>query len=408
MSNVQAGDGKMQIPVVSLHTLQISGGQAFILQKVLSNARRKNVNNFPAKSPQPVITLHFAMPEFTQRPCLLGLEVPGLIPSGTIGIFPERGNCSFGHHGLAIPASATNVTLAQVGAKQVLDDTPPARSGALCEEAHADDDNININININNGNVSLVTIEQLEAGNYSLSPTLWSPWNPLDISTFTMIGAPASPPLTSLMSLSSLAPTIVTGQKLQLTGLPETSLPSKGVESKELEERGHAIDLNQHLGLILNQMEMYSTSLTASRNRANCANSFLFEHNNLNSDDSRVTVSLMDDKVTIANAEEDTNINALVNELLWNYSELPLDEELIEDLPSGDYSVNTLTGDKDSLSLMEDSGIDSDPKQNHPQEDEKLFPGSDSSCSSTSVATPQRTNVKQLHKKLGMVCSKML
>nr|CAD7608199.1 unnamed protein product [Timema genevievae] len=49
---------------------------------------------------------------------------------------------------------------------------------------------------------------------------------------------------------------------------------------------------------------------------------------------------------------------------------------------------------------MEDSGIDSDPKQNHPQEDEKLFPGSDSSCSSTSVATPQRTNVKQLHKKL--------
>nr|CAD7454761.1 unnamed protein product [Timema tahoe] len=315
MSNVQAGDGKMQIPVVSLHTLQISGGQAFILQKVLSNARRKNGNNFPAKIPQPVITLHFAMPEFTQ----------------------------------AIPASATNVTLAQVGAKQVLDDTPPARSGALCEEAHADDDNINININ--NGNVSLVTIEQLEAGNYSLSPTLWSPWNPLDISAFTMIGAPASPPLTSLMSLSSLAPTIVTGQKLQLTGLPETSLPSKGVESKELEERGHAIDLNQHLGLILNQMEMYSTSLTASRNRANCANSFLFEHNNLNSDDSRVTVSLMDDKVTIANAEEDTNINALVNELLWNYSELPLDEELIEDLPSGDYSVNTLTGDKGHLAL---------------------------------------------------------
>nr|CAD7262826.1 unnamed protein product [Timema shepardi] len=52
---------------------------------------------------------------------------------------------------------------------------------------------------------------------------------------------------------------------------------------------------------------------------------------------------------------------------------------------------------------MEDSGIDSDPKQNHPQEDEKLFPGSDSSCSSTSAATPQRTNTKQLHKKLGSV-----
>nr|CAD7197769.1 unnamed protein product [Timema douglasi] len=307
MDNVQAGDGKTQIPV-SLHTLQISGGQAFILQQVLSRARHKNGNNLPAKSPQPVITLHFAMPEFTQ----------------------------------ATSASAINVTLAQAGAKQILDNTSSTRSGVLCEEAHADGDNININ----SGNVSLVTIGQHEAGNYSFPPTLWSPWHPLDISTFTMIGAPASRPLNSLMSLSSLAPTIITGQK-QLTGLPETLYP--GVESRELEERGHSIDLNQHLGLILNQMEMYSTSLTANRNRSNCANSILLK-NNLYADDSRVNVSSMDDKMTIANAEEDTNINTLVDELLWRYSELPIDE-LIKELPSDDYSVNTLTEDKGHSAL---------------------------------------------------------
>nr|CAD7430629.1 unnamed protein product [Timema monikensis] len=303
MSNVQDGDGKTPIPVL-LHTLQISGGQAFILQQVLSSARHKNGNNLPVKSPQPVITLHFAMPEFTQ----------------------------------AISASGINVNLAQAGAKQILDNTSSTRSDVLCEEAHADGDNINVN----SGNVSLVTTGQLEAENYSLPPTLWSPWHPLDISTFTMIGAPASPPLTSSMCLSSLAPTIVTGQK-QLTGLPETLYP--GVESKELEEKGHAKDLNQHLGLILNQMEMYSTSLTASRNRSNCANSFLLKQNSLYADDSRVNVSSMDDKVTDANAKEHTNINTLVDELLWKYSELPINE-LIKELPSDDYSVNTLTEDK--------------------------------------------------------------
>nr|CAD7262825.1 unnamed protein product [Timema shepardi] len=308
MNNVQAGDGKTQIPV-SLHTLQISGGQAFILQQVLSRARHKNGNNLPVKSPQPVITLHFATPEFTQ----------------------------------ATSASASNVTLAQAGAKQILDNTSSTRSGVRCEEAHADGDNINID----SGNVSLVTIGQHEAGNYSFPPTLWSPWHPLDISTFTMIGAPASRPLNSLMSLSSLAPTIITGQK-QLTGLPETLYP--GVESREVEEGGHTIDLNQHLGLILNQMEMYSTSLTAGRNRSNCANSILLKNNSLYADDSRVNVSSMDDKVTIANAEEDTNINTLVDELLWRYSELPIDE-LIKELPSDDYSVNTLTEDKAFLPL---------------------------------------------------------
>ncbi|XP_066995093.1 protein FAM219A isoform X2 [Anabrus simplex] len=49
---------------------------------------------------------------------------------------------------------------------------------------------------------------------------------------------------------------------------------------------------------------------------------------------------------------------------------------------------------------MEDSGIDSDPKQQQMQEDDKLFPASDSSCSSTTVATPQKSNAKQLHRKL--------
>ncbi|XP_034245610.1 uncharacterized protein LOC117647800 [Thrips palmi] len=54
---------------------------------------------------------------------------------------------------------------------------------------------------------------------------------------------------------------------------------------------------------------------------------------------------------------------------------------------------------------MEDSGIDSDPK---PIQDERLgcgvpsasFQTSDSSCSSTSVPSPQKTNLKQLHRKL--------
>ncbi|XP_063225344.1 protein FAM219A [Bacillus rossius redtenbacheri] len=47
---------------------------------------------------------------------------------------------------------------------------------------------------------------------------------------------------------------------------------------------------------------------------------------------------------------------------------------------------------------VDDSGIESDPRS-QPTLDDKLFMGSDSSCSSTAVATPQR-NIKQLHKKL--------
>ncbi|XP_069676996.1 protein FAM219A isoform X4 [Periplaneta americana] len=56
--------------------------------------------------------------------------------------------------------------------------------------------------------------------------------------------------------------------------------------------------------------------------------------------------------------------------------------------------------EQDRFLVMEDSGIDSDPKHQHMQEDGRLFTASDSSCSSTTVASPQKTNVKQLHRKL--------
>ncbi|GAB1859439.1 hypothetical protein CAJAP_00518 [Camponotus japonicus] len=49
---------------------------------------------------------------------------------------------------------------------------------------------------------------------------------------------------------------------------------------------------------------------------------------------------------------------------------------------------------------MEDSGIDSDPKTVNHVEDERLFLGSDSSCSSNHTQASQRNTTKQLQKKL--------
>ncbi|XP_053971268.1 uncharacterized protein LOC128888636 [Hylaeus anthracinus] len=50
---------------------------------------------------------------------------------------------------------------------------------------------------------------------------------------------------------------------------------------------------------------------------------------------------------------------------------------------------------------MEDSGIDSDPKSTSRIEDERLFLGSDSSCSSNQTQTSQHNSTtKQLQKKL--------
>ncbi|KAH0951481.1 hypothetical protein HN011_002823 [Eciton burchellii] len=49
---------------------------------------------------------------------------------------------------------------------------------------------------------------------------------------------------------------------------------------------------------------------------------------------------------------------------------------------------------------MEDSGIDSDPKAINHVEDERLFLGSDSSCSSNHTQAPPRNTTKQLQKKL--------
>lgn len=50
---------------------------------------------------------------------------------------------------------------------------------------------------------------------------------------------------------------------------------------------------------------------------------------------------------------------------------------------------------------MEDSGIDSDPKNTGRVEDERLFVGSDSSCSSNQTQTSQHnSSTKQLQKKL--------
>lgn len=49
---------------------------------------------------------------------------------------------------------------------------------------------------------------------------------------------------------------------------------------------------------------------------------------------------------------------------------------------------------------MEDSGIDSDPKTTNNVEDERLFLGSDSSCSSNQTHTAQHSTAKQLQKKL--------
>lgn len=49
---------------------------------------------------------------------------------------------------------------------------------------------------------------------------------------------------------------------------------------------------------------------------------------------------------------------------------------------------------------MEDSGIDSDPKTTNHAEDERLFVGSDSSCSSGHTQTSQHSTTKQLQKKL--------
>ncbi|XP_011629548.1 uncharacterized protein LOC105422033 [Pogonomyrmex barbatus] len=49
---------------------------------------------------------------------------------------------------------------------------------------------------------------------------------------------------------------------------------------------------------------------------------------------------------------------------------------------------------------MEDSGIDSDPKAVNHIEDERLFLGSDSSCSSNHIQVSQRNTTKQLQKKL--------
>ncbi|KYM96980.1 PREDICTED: uncharacterized protein LOC108778893 [Cyphomyrmex costatus] len=49
---------------------------------------------------------------------------------------------------------------------------------------------------------------------------------------------------------------------------------------------------------------------------------------------------------------------------------------------------------------MEDSGIDSDPKAVNHVEDERLFLGSDSSCSSNNTQVTQRNTTKQLQKKL--------
>ncbi|KAG6797453.1 uncharacterized protein LOC108004233 [Apis cerana] len=50
---------------------------------------------------------------------------------------------------------------------------------------------------------------------------------------------------------------------------------------------------------------------------------------------------------------------------------------------------------------MEDSGIDSDPKTTNHVEDERIFLGSDSSCSSNQTQTSQHNSTtKQLQKKL--------
>ncbi|XP_012274510.1 uncharacterized protein LOC105696537 [Orussus abietinus] len=49
---------------------------------------------------------------------------------------------------------------------------------------------------------------------------------------------------------------------------------------------------------------------------------------------------------------------------------------------------------------MEDSGIDSDPKTVNHAEDERLFLGSDSSCSSSQTQASQQSTAKQLQKKL--------
>ncbi|XP_075216883.1 uncharacterized protein LOC142322092 [Lycorma delicatula] len=51
---------------------------------------------------------------------------------------------------------------------------------------------------------------------------------------------------------------------------------------------------------------------------------------------------------------------------------------------------------------MDDSGFDSDPKQLKTNEDEQLFPVSDSSSSSATTihSTPKKSNRRELHKKL--------
>ncbi|XP_047000243.1 protein FAM219A [Schistocerca americana] len=56
--------------------------------------------------------------------------------------------------------------------------------------------------------------------------------------------------------------------------------------------------------------------------------------------------------------------------------------------------------DSGNGAAVDDSGIDSDPKQQTAHEDDKSFHASDSSCSSTTVATPQKSSAKQLHRKL--------
>ncbi|XP_033220364.1 uncharacterized protein LOC117174988 [Belonocnema kinseyi] len=50
--------------------------------------------------------------------------------------------------------------------------------------------------------------------------------------------------------------------------------------------------------------------------------------------------------------------------------------------------------------MTEDSGIDSDPKNNVNVEDETLFVGSDSSCGSNHAIQQRRSTTKQLQKKL--------
>ncbi|XP_020721371.1 uncharacterized protein LOC126921446 isoform X2 [Bombus affinis] len=53
---------------------------------------------------------------------------------------------------------------------------------------------------------------------------------------------------------------------------------------------------------------------------------------------------------------------------------------------------------------MEDSGIDSDPKTTSHTEDERLFLGSDSSCSSNQTQTSQHNSTtKQLQRKLARI-----